>query len=201
MSVHIEAKKGDIAETILLPGDPLRAKWIAETFLENPICFNKIRGMLGFTGTYNNKKVSVMGTGMGVPSISIYAHELINEYDVKNLIRVGSAGSYQKHVKIRDIVLAMAASSNSGVNELRFGGADYAPTANFELFQKAVEAAKAKQIPLKAGNVFTIEPGIYIKEESLGIRLEDDILVGNNNNINLMEKIPIQPEEIEDIMN
>ena len=114
MSVHIEAKKGDIAETILLPGDPLRAKWIAETFFENPVCFNKVRGMYGYTGTYNGKKVSVMGTGMGVPSISIYAHELINEYGVKNLIRVGSAGSYQKDVKIRDIVLAMAASSNSG---------------------------------------------------------------------------------------
>lgn len=155
MSIHIEAKQGDIAETILLPGDPLRAKWIAETFLENPVCFNKVRGMLGFTGTYKNKRVSVMGTGMGVPSISIYAHELITEYGVKNLIRVGSSGSYQKHIKIRDIVLAMAASSNSGVNELRFGGADYAPTASFELFQKAVEVAKTKNIPLKAGNVFT----------------------------------------------
>ncbi len=155
MSVHIEAKKGDIAETILLPGDPLRAKWIAETFFENPVCFNKVRGMLGYTGTYKGKRISAMGTGMGVPSISIYTHELINEYGVKNLIRVGSAGSYQKHVEIRDIVLAMAASSNSGVNELRFGGADYAPTADFGLFQKAVETAKAKKIPLKAGNVFT----------------------------------------------
>ncbi len=155
MSVHIEAKKGEIAETILLPGDPLRAKWIAETFFENPVCFNRVRGMLGYTGTYNGKKVSVMGTGMGVPSISIYAHELINAYGVKNLIRVGSAGSYQKNIKIRDIVLAMAASSNSGVNELRFGGADYAPTANFGLFLKAVEAAKTKKIEVKAGNVFT----------------------------------------------
>ncbi|MCF8273229.1 MAG: purine-nucleoside phosphorylase [Flavobacteriaceae bacterium] len=155
MSVHIEAKKGDIAETILLPGDPLRAKWIAETFLENPVCFNKIRGMYGFTGTYQGKTISVMGTGMGVPSISIYAHELITEYGVKNLIRVGSAGSYQADVKIRDIVLAMAASSNSGINELRFGGADFAPTASFELFQKAVETAKLKEIPIKAGNIFT----------------------------------------------
>jgi len=155
MSVHIEAKKGEISETILLPGDPLRAKWIAETFLKDPVCFNKIRGMLGYTGTYNNKRVSVMGTGMGVPSISIYAHELITEYDVKNLIRVGSAGSYQAHVKIRDIVLAMAASSNSGINELRFGGADFAPTANFELFEKAIHAAKTKNIEIKAGNIFT----------------------------------------------
>lgn len=155
MSVHIEAKKGDIAETILLPGDPLRAKWIAETFFENPICFNQVRGMLGYTGTYKGKKVSVMGTGMGVPSISIYTHELITEYNVKNLIRVGSAGSYQKYVKVRDIVLAMAASSTSGVNELRFGGADYAPTGDFGLFMKAVDAAKSKNIQLKAGNVLT----------------------------------------------
>ncbi len=149
MSVHIEAKKGEIAETILLPGDPLRARWIAETFFENPVCFNTVRNMLGFTGKYNGKRVSVMGTGMGVPSISIYAHELINAYGVKNLIRVGSAGSYQNDIKIRDVVLAMAASSNSGVNELRFGGADYAPTADFGLFTKAVEIAKKKNIEVK----------------------------------------------------
>ncbi|WP_431135507.1 purine-nucleoside phosphorylase [Psychroserpens mesophilus] len=155
MSVHIEAKKGDIAETILLPGDPLRAKWIAETFFENPKCFNKVRGMLGYTGTFKGKPISVMGTGMGVPSISIYTHELITEYGVKNLIRVGSAGSYQKNVKVRDIVLAMAASSNSGINNSRFDGAYYAPTANFELFIKAVEVAKQKNIPIKAGNVLS----------------------------------------------
>ncbi|QCE43373.1 purine-nucleoside phosphorylase [Psychroserpens sp. NJDZ02] len=155
MSIHIGAQKGDVAETILLPGDPLRAKWIAETFFENPVCFNEIRGMLGYTGTYHGKRVSVMGTGMGVPSISIYAHELITQFGVKNLIRVGSAGSYQEHIKIRDVVLAMAASSNSGVNKLKFGGSDYAPTASFDLFQKAVETAKTKNIPIKAGNVFT----------------------------------------------
>ncbi|MBT8272754.1 MAG: purine-nucleoside phosphorylase [Saprospiraceae bacterium] len=155
MSIHIEAKKGEIAETILLPGDPLRAKWIAETFFEDPVCFNKVRNMFGYTGTYKGKRVSTMGTGMGVPSVSIYAHELIAEYGVKNLIRVGSAGSYQKHVKIRDVVLAMSASSNSGINELRFGGADYAPTASYELFIKAVEAAKAKNIEIKAGNIFS----------------------------------------------
>ncbi|WP_339612106.1 purine-nucleoside phosphorylase, partial [uncultured Planktosalinus sp.] len=155
MSIHINAKKGDVAETILLPGDPLRAKWIAETYFENPKCFNEVRGMLGFTGTYKGKKVSAMGTGMGVPSISIYAHELITEFGVKNLIRVGSAGSYQAHIQLRDIVLAMAASSTSGVNELRFGGADFAPTANYELFQKAVDIAKSKNIPIKAGNVMT----------------------------------------------
>lgn len=155
MSVHIEAKKGDIAETILLPGDPLRAKWIAETFFENPKCFNNVRGMLGYTGTHNGKLISVMGTGMGVPSISIYTHELITEYGVKNLIRVGSAGSYQKSVLVRDIVFAMAASSNSGINNSRFDGAYYAPTADFDLFMNAVEIAKNKNIPIKAGNVLS----------------------------------------------
>lgn len=155
MSVHIEAKPGDIAETVLLPGDPLRAKWIAETFFDNPVCFNKVRNMFGYTGTYKGKRISTMGTGMGIPSVSIYAHELITEYGVKNLIRVGSAGSYQEDVKIYDVVLAMSASSNSGINEQRFGGADYAPTASYDLFIKAVEAAKAKNIPIKAGNIFS----------------------------------------------
>ncbi len=155
MSTHIAAKKGDIAKTILLPGDPLRAKWIAKTFLENPVCFNEVRGILGYTGTYQGKPISVMGTGMGIPSMSIYAHELITEFGVKNLIRVGSSGSYQKEVKVRDVVLAMATSTNSGINKLRFGGADYAPTASFELFQKAVEVAKQKNIAIKAGNVLT----------------------------------------------
>jgi len=155
MSVHIGAKKGEIAETVLLPGDPLRAKWIAETFLENPVCYNDVRGMLGFTGRYQGKRISVQGTGMGIPSTLIYAHELINEYGVKNLIRVGSAGSYQKEVRIRDIVIAMAASTNSGLNTIRFNGADYAPTASFELFQKALAIAKEKNIPLKAGNILS----------------------------------------------
>jgi len=155
MSIHISAKKGEIAETILLPGDPLRAKWIAETFLENPVLFNEVRGMLGYTGMYKGKRISVMGTGMGVPSLSIYVHELINDYGVKNLIRVGSAGSYQKEVKIRDIVLAMASSSNSGNNKLRFNGADYAPTASFNLFNKALEVAKINNTSIKAGNVLT----------------------------------------------
>lgn len=155
MSVHIEAKKGEIAETVLLPGDPMRAKWIADTFLQDIVQYNDVRGMLGFTGTYNGKKISVQGTGMGIPSTLIYATELITEYGVKNLIRVGSAGSYQKDVKIRDIVLAMAASTNSGLNTIRFNGADYAPSASFKLFQKAIEVAKDKNIPIKAGGILS----------------------------------------------
>jgi purine-nucleoside phosphorylase len=155
MSVHIGAKAGDVAETVLLPGDPLRAKWIAETFLEEVVCYNEVRGMLGFTGTYKGKRVSVQGTGMGIPSALIYANELITEFGVKNLIRVGSAGSYQKDVKIRDIVLAMAGSTTSGINAQRFHGASYAPTASFELFNRAVLSAKEREIPIKAGNVLS----------------------------------------------
>lgn len=155
MSIHIGAKKGDIAETVLLPGDPLRAKWIAETFLEDVICYNEVRGMLGYTGTYKGKRVSVQGTGMGIPSALIYANELITQFGVQNLIRVGSAGSYQKEVKIRDIILAMAGSTTSGINAQRFHGASYAPTANFELFKKAISEAESRDIPIKAGNVLS----------------------------------------------
>lgn len=157
MSIHLEAKKGDIAPTVLLPGDPMRAKWIAETFLDHPVCYNDVRGMLGYTGTYKGKPVSVQGTGMGIPSTLIYCHELINDYGVQNLIRVGSAGSYQKEVKIRDIVIAMAASSTSGINNTRFANADYSPTANFELFNKACQYAQKHDISIKAGNILSTD--------------------------------------------
>lgn len=157
MSIHIGAKKGDIAESILLPGDPLRAKWIAEHFLVNPVLYNDVRGMLGYTGLYEGNRVSVQGTGMGIPSLLIYCHELINEYGVKNLIRVGTAGSYQEDIKIRDIVVAMAASSTNGTNNARFPHADYSPTANFELFQKAIFYADKKGIPIKAGNILSAD--------------------------------------------
>ncbi len=157
MSIHIGAKKGEIAESVLLPGDPMRAKWIAETFLKDSFCYNDVRGMLGYTGTFNGKPVSVQGTGMGIPSALIYCHELINDYGVKNLIRVGTAGSYQPDVKLRDIVIAMAASSTSGINNTRFINADYSPTANFELFMKAAQYAQKHNIPIKAGNVLSAD--------------------------------------------
>lgn len=157
MSIHIGAKKGEIAETVLLPGDPLRAKWIADTFLEDVVCYNNVRGMYGFTGSYKGKKVSVQGTGMGVPSISIYVNELIKDYGVKNLIRVGTAGSYREDIKVRDVILAMSASTTSGINKLRFNGADYAPTASFELLLNATESAKKKGIAVKGGNVLTAD--------------------------------------------
>ncbi|MCJ7759497.1 MAG: purine-nucleoside phosphorylase [Gillisia sp.] len=175
MSTHIQAKKGEIAESILLPGDPLRAKWIAETFLEDAVCYNKVRGMLGFTGTYKGKRVSVQGTGMGIPSTLIYCHELITDYGVKNLIRVGSAGSYQKNVNLRDIVIAMSASSTSGINNSRFVNSDFAPTANFELFMKAALYAKENSIPIKAGNILSSDefyeddPEAYKKWAEFGV--------------------------------
>lgn len=155
MSTHIEAKQGEVAETVLMPGDPLRAKWIAETFLEDTFCYNKIRGMLGYTGTYKDQRISVQGSGMGMPSAMIYFHELIQDYGVKNIIRVGSAGSYQENVKINDVVLAMAASTTSGINNSKFINSDYSPTANFDLFIKAVNYAQEHQIPIKAGNVLS----------------------------------------------
>ena len=155
MSIHIGAKLEDIAETVLLPGDPKRAKWIAENYLENPFCYTDIRGMLGFTGTYKGKKVSIQGTGMGIPSISIYITELMKDYGVKNLIRVGSAGSYQKDVKVRDVIIAMSTSTDSNINNRRFNGANFSPTANFELFKTALKVAEEKNIKIKAGNVLT----------------------------------------------
>ncbi|GAA4701967.1 purine-nucleoside phosphorylase [Brevibacillus fulvus] len=155
MSVHIGAKPNDIAETILLPGDPLRAKYIAETFLEGAVCYNEVRGMLGYTGTYKGKRVSVQGTGMGVPSISIYAQELMQSYGVKNLIRVGTCGAIQEDIKVRDVIIAMTSSTDSQVNRLRFQQIDFAPTASFELLHKAYQAAVQRNLSVKVGNVFT----------------------------------------------
>jgi len=157
MSIHINAKQGEIAENILLPGDPLRAKYIAETFLEDISCYNEVRGMLGFTGTYKGKKVSVQGTGMGIPSISIYVNELIREYGVKNLIRVGSCGAIQKDMHVRDIILAMTSSTDSNVNRLTFPGFDYAPCANFDLLNKAFQIGSEQGINIKVGNVLSVD--------------------------------------------
>ena len=182
MSVHINAKKGEVAESVLLPGDPMRAKWIADYFLENVIQYNDVRGMLGYTGTYKGKTVSVQGTGMGIPSTLIYAHELINEFGVKNLIRVGSAGSYQKEVKIRDIVIAMAASTNSGLNTIRFNGADYAPTASFDLFQKAIKVAEQKGIAIKAGNILSSDEFYADDFNDFKKWADYGVLYGNNFN-------------------
>src|SRR5690625_4806992 len=155
MSIHIGAKKGEIAETILLPGDPLRAKYIAETYFTDVIQYNQVRGMYGYTGTYKGKRISVQGSGMGVPSISIYVNELINEYDVQNLIRVGTCGGIVREVGIRDIVIAQGATTDSQVNRTVFGTIDYAPLADYDLLQKAVNTTRDYGINPHIGNVFT----------------------------------------------
>lgn len=169
MSVHINAKKGDIADTILLPGDPLRAKYIAETFLEDVVQYNDVRNMFGYTGTYKGKRISVQGTGMGVPSFSIYAHELMAEYDVQKLIRVGTCGAIQKDVKVRDVIIAQAASTDSKMNEIIFNGIDYAPTANFDLLLKAYNASQAAELSVKVGNIFTAD--MFYSEENQNEKL------------------------------
>ncbi|MDR2314511.1 MAG: purine-nucleoside phosphorylase [Spirochaetaceae bacterium] len=169
MSTHIAAKPGELAEVILLPGDPLRAKFIAETYLEHPKQYTDIRNILGFTGTYRGKTVSVQGTGMGIPSISIYLHELFRDYGVKRAIRIGTAGALREEVKIRDLVLAMSASTDSGVNRRRFGGKDYAPTATWSLLKTAYEAAISRNWQPAVGNILCTD--LFYSEEPQGWKL------------------------------
>ena len=158
MSNHIDAKQGEIADIVLLPGDPLRAKFIAETFLEDVTCYNEVRNMLGFTGTYKGRRISVQGTGMGVPSISIYVTELMQEYGVQKLIRVGTCGAIQEDVKVRDVILAQSATSDSRMNQVIWGGGiDFAPTADFDLLYKAYNAGKEAGLNLKVGNIYTAD--------------------------------------------
>lgn len=155
MSIHIGAKENEIAERILLPGDPLRAQYIAETFLKDISQYNHVRGMNGYTGTYKNERISVQGTGMGVPSISIYVNELLQSYSVKKMIRVGTCGSIHNDVNVRDIILAQGSTTDSQVNRMIFGGIDYAPLADFDLLYKAYTEAQAKKLAVRVGNVFT----------------------------------------------
>ncbi|AUN14439.1 purine-nucleoside phosphorylase [Paraclostridium sordellii] len=152
-TAHNNAKLGDIAETILLPGDPLRAKFIAETFLDNPVMYNTIRGMYGYTGYYKGKKISVQGSGMGIPSIGIYSYELINFYGVKNLIRVGSAGAINEKLKVHDIVIGMGACTDSNyANQFNLPGT-FAPIASYDLLKKSVDIANSKNINVTVGNI------------------------------------------------
>lgn len=155
MSIHIEAKAGEIADKVLFPGDPLRAKYIAEKFLDNPKQYNNVRGMLGFTGTYKGVPVSVQGSGMGMPSAAIYATELIREYGVKKLIRVGTCGSIQKDVHVRDLVLAQAAATSSSIIRNDFPKHDFPQIADFHLLSKAYETAKEKGFNIHVGNVLS----------------------------------------------
>ncbi|HRZ64607.1 MAG TPA: purine-nucleoside phosphorylase [Spirochaetia bacterium] len=153
MSTHIAAAKGQIAEGILLPGDPLRAKFIAENYLEKPERFNEVRNMFGYTGLYKGRRVSVMGTGMGMPSHSIYVNELIREYGCKRLVRVGTCGSLRAEIKVRDLIIAISASTDSAVNKVRFRGMDYASAPSFRLLKAAYDAAVAAKLPVSVGKV------------------------------------------------
>ncbi|MEU8261032.1 purine-nucleoside phosphorylase [Micromonospora sp. NPDC048999] len=168
MSTHIGAEPGEIAERVLMPGDPLRAKWIAETYLEDARCYTTVRGMLGFTGRWKGVEVSVQGSGMGMPSASIYAHELINEYGVKTLIRVGSCGALREDLQLRDVIAAIGSSTDSNMNRMRFDGLiDYAPVADFGLLRTSVEVAEQRGITMHVGPIlaadafYTDRPDLY----------------------------------------
>jgi purine-nucleoside phosphorylase len=155
MSIHIGAGDHEIARTVLLPGDPLRAQFVAENYLTNVTCYNEVRGMLGFTGVWNGVRLSVQGSGMGMPSMSIYVNELIQSYGVERIIRIGSCGSMQPHVVVRDLVVAMTASTDSAMNRLRFHGMDYAPAASWALFSHAMAAAAERSVAPHAGSVLS----------------------------------------------
>ena len=155
MSIHIGAQPGEIAATVLLPGDPLRAKYMAETMLTQPVCYSQVRGMLGFTGLYKGKRVSIQGSGMGMPSMAIYAHELAAFYQAQRLIRVGSCGAILPDLQLRDIILAMSASTDSSFNKLRFQGMDYAATASFRLLKKAADCAQQMGVVTKVGAILS----------------------------------------------
>jgi purine-nucleoside phosphorylase len=157
MSLHISAEKGQIAPIVLLPGDPLRAKNIAETYFDNPSCYNEVRGMLGYTGTYKGKAISAQGSGMGMPSLSIYVNELIEEYDVKTILRVGTCGAFQENLQVGQIVIGMAASTDSAINHHIFHGYDFAPTADPGLFTKAVWLADEMNLSAAAGGIVSTD--------------------------------------------
>ncbi|WP_018217987.1 purine-nucleoside phosphorylase [Salinispora vitiensis] len=176
MSTHIGAKPGEIAERVLMPGDPLRAKWIAETYLEGAQCYSTVRGMLGFTGRWNGVDVSIQGSGMGMPSASIYAHELINEYGVRSLIRVGSCGALSEDLQLRDVVAAIGSATDSNMNRVRFDGLiDYAPVADFGLLRSSVEVAERRGVTMQVGPVlaadafYTDRPDLYDSLAEYGV--------------------------------
>ena len=171
MTVHIGAKPGEIAETVLLPGDPYRARWAAQTFLENPVLVNEVRGMLGFTGTYKGQRVTIHGSGMGMPSMSIYANELIRDYGAQTLIRIGSAGALQHHVKVRDIVLAQATSTLGSPSRSIFKEMSFAPVADYGLLAAAHKAAAEKGIPTHVGGIYSSDT-FYDERQDLSDQLQ-----------------------------
>lgn len=174
MSTHIGAAEGQIAPHVLMPGDPLRAKWIAENFLEDAECYSQLRGMLGYTGTYRGERVSVQGSGMGLPSLSIYVNELLREYGVRTIVRVGSCGALAEDLALRDLVIASGACTDSSMNRIRFEGLDYAPVADFGLLRAAYDAALARDLPVatKVGLLLSID-SFYSPRPELTARMAD----------------------------
>jgi purine-nucleoside phosphorylase len=176
MSTHIGAKPGEIAERVLMPGDPLRAKWIAEHYLEDAKCYSTVRNMFGFTGTYQGVRLSVQGSGMGMPSAAIYTHELINEYGVNTLIRVGSCGALTESLKLRDVIAAIGSATDSNMNRARFDGLiDYAPVADFGLLRTAVDVAERRGVQMRVGPIlaadafYTDRPDLYDRLADYGV--------------------------------
>jgi purine-nucleoside phosphorylase len=157
MSTHIGARQGQIAPHVLMPGDPYRARWIAQTFLEDAELYNDVRGMLGYTGTYKGVRISAQGSGMGQPSIAIYAQELMEQYDVQTILRVGTCGGMSERVSVRDVVLGVAASTDSAMNAVRFGAAHFAPAADLDLLRIAADVAEEKTLPVVAGGLFSAD--------------------------------------------
>ncbi len=178
---HNGAKKEDIAKTVLMPGDPLRAKFIAETYLKDAVCFNTVRNMFGYTGTYNGKRVSVMGGGMGMPSIGIYSYELFNFYDVDNIIRIGSAGGIAENVHVRDVVIGMGACTNSNYAKQYNLPGTFAPIASYDLLKKAVDSAEKLKVNTVVGNILS----------------SDTFYDDNENALNLWKKMGVLAVEME----
>jgi purine-nucleoside phosphorylase len=176
VSTHIGAADGDIAPVVLMPGDPLRAQWIAETFLDDARCYTEVRGMLGFTGTWHGHPVSVQGSGMGQPSLAIYVHELFTSYDVQSIVRVGSCGALTEKLAIRDVVIASGACTDSSMNRVTFEGLDYAPVADFGLLRAAVEAAESRALETHVGLVFSGDSFYASRPELTGRMAEHGVL-------------------------
>ena len=185
MSTHIGAAPGQIAETVLLPGDPLRAQWIAETFLDEAECYSTVRNMLGFTGTFAGQRISVQGTGMGHPSLAIYAHELMADYGVRTLVRVGSCGALSDRLAIRSVVLAITASTDSAMNRVRFEGFDYAPAADFGLLRTAYDLGVERGIEPTVGQVASVD-AFYSDRPDLLQRLVDHGVVAVDMETNML---------------
>ncbi|WP_424944080.1 purine-nucleoside phosphorylase [Aliiroseovarius crassostreae] len=177
MTVHIGAENGQIADTVLMPGDPYRAKWVAETFLDDAELVNEVRGMFGFTGTWRGNRVTVQGSGMGMPSMSIYANELIRDYGAKTLIRIGSCGGMQDHVKVRDVIIAMTCTSTSTPSSTLFRELNFAPCADYSLLAAAVEAAKSADVGVHVGGIYSSDT-FYAERKDLDEQMQRHGILG-----------------------